>query len=119
MPTTLLKERLVHDIGSGKLVSPQGEKWHDFFKFLKSKLPDNGGIPNPLISGGSGANNFAKNERLKEYLKVAEENEVLDEALDFLCGLSESDWEISDCNLDPNEPDYWDLIAADEPEDED
>ena len=119
MPTTLSKERLVHDIGSGKLVSPQGGKWHDFFKFLKSKLPDNEGIPNPLILGGSGANDFTKNERLKEHLKVAEDNGVLDEALDFLCGLSESDWEISDGNLDPNEPDYWDLIAEDESEDED
>jgi hypothetical protein len=52
MPTTLSKERLVHDIGSGKLVSSQGGKWHDFFKFLKSKLPDNVEIPNPLIFGG-------------------------------------------------------------------
>jgi hypothetical protein len=119
MPTTLSKERLVHDMGSGKLVSPQGKKWHDFFKFLKSKLPDNEGIPNPLILGGSGANAFTKNERLKEHLKVAEDNGVLDEALDFLCGLSKSAWEMSDGNLDPNEPDYWDLIAEDESEDED
>jgi hypothetical protein len=56
---------------------------------------------------------------LREYLKVAEDNGVLDEALDFLCGLSESDWEMSDGILDPNEPDYWDLIAEDESEDED
>ena len=55
---------------------------------------------------------------MKEHLKVAEDNGVLETALDFLVGLPESDWEMSDGNLDPSEPDYWDLIAEDETEDE-
>jgi hypothetical protein len=119
MPTALSKEKLVRDIESGKLVSPQGRNWHDFFIFLKSELPDTVKIPNPFILGGSGVNDFTKNGRLKEHLKVAEDNGVLDKALEFLCGLSESEWERSDGNLDPNEPGYWDLIAEDEPDDED
>lgn len=111
--TPLSKKELVRDIDSGKLVHPKGKRWHDFFKFLESKLPKTVNIPVPLILSGSGANDFTKNERLKEHLGVAEDNGLLDEALDFLCGLSESEWERSEGNLDPNEPDYWDLIAED------
>jgi hypothetical protein len=111
MTTALSNEKFVRDIESGRLVSPQGRNWHDFFKFLKSKLPDNVEIPNPLILGGSGANDFTKNKRLKEHLKVAEYSGVLNEALEFPGGLSEREWERSDGNLDPNELDYWDLIA--------
>ncbi len=97
-------EDIRNNIQSGIYVYPK-TRWHDFFVFVKSKLPDNVEIPNPLILAGSGANKFSKNERLKEHLKVAEDNNLINEALDFLSKLPDSEWEKSDGNLDPNEPD--------------
>ena len=96
-------------IDSGVLVHPQNDRWHDLFKLLKSKLSDDIEVPNPLILGGSGANDFSKNQRLKEHLKIAEENNLIDEALGFLSKIPESQWVKSDGNLDPNELDYWQL----------
>lgn len=113
------KNEIMEQIESGVLVHPQNDRWHDLFKLLKSKLPDDVDVPNPLILVGSGANDFSKNQRLKEHLKVATDNGMLDEALAFLCGLSEGEWERSEGNLDPNKPDYYDLIAKDELENKD
>ena len=82
-------------------------KWHDFFNFLKSKLPNDADVPNPLILGGSGANDFRKNDRLKQHLKIAEQNGLLADALYYLSKIPDSQWVKSNGNLDPNELDYW------------
>ena len=76
---------------------------------LKSKIPNDFDIPNPLILGGSGANDFSKNQRLKEHLKVAEQNGLLSDASEYLSKIPDSQWVKSDGNLDPNELDYWQL----------
>ena len=103
-PIRLSNEEIMEQIKSGVLVHPQNDKWHEFFKFLKSKIHHDIDVPNPLILGGSGANNFSKNQRLREHLKVAEQNDVLSEALEFLTKFSDSQWVKSDGNLDPNAP---------------
>ncbi len=102
-------DEIMEQIESGVLVHPQNNIWHDFFKFLKSKIPNEVDVPNPLILGGSGANDFSKNERLKEHLKVAEQNGLLSDALEYLSKIPDSQWVKSDGNLDPNELDYWQL----------
>ena len=102
-------EEIMEQIESGVLVHPQNDRWHDFFKFLKSKISNDVDVPNPLILGGSGANDFSKNQRLKEHLTVAEQNGLLAAALEFLSKIPESQWKKSSGNLDPNELDYWQL----------
>ena len=97
----------MEQIESGVLVHPQNDRWHDFFKFLLSRIPNDVDVPNPLILGGSGANDFNKNQRLREHLKVAEQNDVLSDALEFLSRISESQWVKSDGNLDPNAPEFY------------
>ena len=42
---------IMQQIESGVLVHPQNDRWHDFFKFLKSKTPNDVDVPNPLGSG--------------------------------------------------------------------
>lgn len=92
-PEEILRDEILVRIESLELVSPKGLKWHEFFEFLKSKLPDDVEIDNPLILAASGCSSFQKNERLKYQLEIAKNNGLLDEALDFLSELSESDWE--------------------------
>ena len=88
-------------IDLGFLVHP-GARWHDFSKFLKSILPRDEDLPNPLILGGYGSNDFSKNLRLKEQLKVADDNGLLIEALEFLATVDDDVWVKSDGNLDPD-----------------
>ena len=102
-------DEIMEQIESGVLVYPQNDRWHDFFKFLKSKIPNDIDVPNPLILGGSGANDFSKNQRLKEQLTVAEQNGLLADAIELLSKIPESQWVKSDGNLHPNELDYWQL----------
>lgn len=97
-------------IESGELVYPYyAQDWDGFFQLIKSKLPKDTEIPNPLILGGSGASNYSKNRRLQEHIRIAKEHDLLDFALGLLYGINEEKWVTSDGNLDPNEPSYWEL----------
>lgn len=62
---------------------------------------------------GSRVNDFTKNERFKKHLRIAENNGISEEVLTYLHGLSECEWQVSEGNLKPNEPDYLALIEVD------
>lgn len=72
-------------------------------------MPEGASIPYPLILGGDSANDYNKNQRLQEQLKVADEYGRLNSALIFLSKLPEEKWVISDGKLYPNDPTCWDL----------
>ena len=53
--------------------------------------------PNPLILGGSIASDAVKHEQLIEQLDWAERHGCLDQALNYLKKLNDSDWNKSQC----------------------
>ena len=104
------KEQLLKRITSGELVYPsQATDWNRFFKLIKSKLPNDADIPNPLILGGAGASDYKKNQRLKDHLRIAEEHGLLELALSLLSRIPENKWVTSNGDLNPNELSYWEL----------
>ena len=101
---------LYRKIKTGEFVHPlKATDWNRFFQLIKSKLPNGVDIANPLILGGAGANNYKKNQRLQEHLRIAEEHGFLELALGILSRIPEDKWVMSEGNLDPNEPSYWEL----------
>jgi type I restriction enzyme M protein len=104
-------DKMLAEVESGVNVYPK--KWYEFFNFLKSKLPPNTEISLPFILGGSGENDYNKNQRFKEHLRIAEENGVIDEIKQYISSFSEDDWERSEGNLDPNTPSSNDMIVED------
>ena len=104
-------DKMLAEVESGVNVYPK--KWYEFFNFLKSKLPPDTEISLPFILGGSGENDYNKNQRFKEHLRVAEENGVIDEIKQYISSFSEDDWERSEGNLDPNTPSSNDMIVED------
>ena len=87
---------LLSKIRSGKLLFPDGKPWGDFYTVLKSRLPKETHIPNPLILGGADAPDQMKHDSFNEHLKIAEENNLLDFSLGYLLRLSEKEWVISE-----------------------
>jgi hypothetical protein len=101
-------KHLLSRIESGELVYPQ-KVWINLFRLIKGNVPKDTDVPNPLILGGSGANKYSKSQRLQEHIQLAREHGLLDEALSLLCEVPEEEWVVSNGNLDPNEPTYWEL----------
>ncbi|XDZ70293.1 hypothetical protein AB8879_09980 [Alphaproteobacteria bacterium LSUCC0744] len=102
-------KHLLTRIKSGEFVYPQSKVWHTLFRLIKHNVPKDTDVPNPLILGGSGANDYSKNQRLQEHLRIAKEHDLLNSALGLLCEVPEENWVVSNGNLDPNEPTYWEL----------
>ena len=102
-------EELAKDIELGVLVHPTARKWHEFYLFLNSKVGSDVEVPVPLILGGSGANDFNKNKRLKSQLAFASKSSQLNfnAALEFLSTIAEEDWVKSEGYLDPEAPEYY------------
>ena len=101
---------LYQRIITGELVYPsKAIDWNRCFQLIKSKLPSDVDIPNPLILGGAGASDYNKNQRLQEHLRVAKEHGLLELALGVLSQIPEDKWVTSGGNLNPNEPSYWEL----------
>ena len=102
-------EELVKDIELGVLVHPTANKWYEFYLYLNSKVGSDVEIPVPLILGGSGANDFNKNKRLKSQLALASKSGplIFNAALEFLATIAEEDWVKSEGDLDPEAPEYY------------
>jgi len=100
---------LLERIESGELVYPRTKAWHSLFRLIKHNVPKDTDVPNPLILGGSGANDYSKNQRLQEHLRIAKEHGLLNSALGLLSEVSDEKWAVSNGKLDPNEPTYWEL----------
>jgi hypothetical protein len=106
-PTASQKE-LLTEIETGKIICPHPNYWQKFFQILKQRLPSGVKLSNPLIlAGWAGSNDFEKNQRFRDHLGIAKDNDVLDDVMAYLETLSENDWYYSSSNrLDSTEPSY-------------
>ena len=79
--------------------SPAGIHWDRFCNFIKRKsiVDDQERLLNPLILSGSVGSHADKHERLTEHLDWAERHGCIDEAIDYLERLldSEEKWNVS------------------------
>ena len=75
------------------LSSPTGNHWIDFYEFLKSHQTENHDKPlMPLILAASGESNTTKHHRLKDQLEWAKKVGILEEAIEKLIDIEESNW---------------------------
>lgn len=74
--------------------SPAGQYWMAFHEMLCRQASRTVIVrpPMPLILAASGESDFSKHKRLEEQLRWAQENGVLDEAIEFLRGLRPDQW---------------------------
>ena len=86
------QEELLASIEAGRIICPNPQFLGKFFKILKRRLPDDVEISSPLILGGwAGSNDFEKNQRFRDHLGIARDNDVLDDVMKYLGTLSEDD----------------------------
>ena len=77
------KEDLKSEIMAGKLVCPDLDTWHKFYRLLQSNISH----AIPATFGPTGiylVNNFQKNSRFREQLYTAAKNNFENEAYTFL-----------------------------------
>lgn len=88
------KRKFLARIKSKGLSSPAGVHWKEFHELLTrhrvsvdSTMP-----PVPFILAASGESNRSKHQRLSVQLDWAIANHCFDEAIDFLDGFDDDDW---------------------------
>ena len=86
-------DTFLSEIQSERRSSPSGRHWHDFWKWLEKKVPNQiEKPPMPLILAASGASDASKHDRLREQLLFAEHHGFSLEAIDWLTALPLDDW---------------------------
>lgn len=81
---------------SGDRVCPRADKWHVFWQLLpedESKSGRERRPPLPLILAASSCEDWEKRLRLKDHIVWADAHGVIDQADEFLRGLSADEWE--------------------------
>lgn len=100
------KEDLKSEIIAGKLVCPDLDTWHKFYRLLQSNISH----PIPATFGPTGiylVNNFQKNSRFREQLDTAAKNNFENEAYTFLLNSNIDLWITSTKKLDPENTTWW------------
>ena len=90
---------LIQKIKDGNYAYPESTEWGNLYVMLTENLGRDD-IPLPLILGGAIASDFDKNQRLIEQISIAEENELIDQAITILLRVPEDHWVKSKGNLD-------------------
>jgi hypothetical protein len=96
-------DRYLQGIKSKGKASPDGRYWHDFFLYLQDhKITGGEDPPVPLILAASWVSPKRKHDRLRQQLIWAMNNDILDQAIDYLNQLPDENWIISS-------KDRWDI----------
>ena len=75
---------------------PSGMWWQDFYLLLqRQKKAGESDPPVPLILAASGESSASKHRRLKSQLEWAQQNDCLEQALEFLEMLKKDQWTTS------------------------
>ena len=76
-------------------ICPQPQKWNDLWSLLKNRKRSGNSWEPPLpliLAAWYNTSDYLKKERLFEHIRWAEKENQLNEVLDFLKKLNESDW---------------------------
>ena len=73
--------------------SPEGNYWHEFYKFLQARATLGQARPKaPLILAASSESNRAKHARLRDQLEWANDAGCLEEAVTYLARIPVEHW---------------------------
>jgi hypothetical protein len=89
-------QNLLDRLKSQEKVAPSGMAWQNFYLMLKRHKKAGGSDPLvPLILGASAESPASKHWRLQAQLSWAQQNNCLDQALEFLEKLEDYQWDTS------------------------